>query len=129
MQPGPSRFERSGDLDWELLASLGPGHPGDDQHPFARLGAPSYSASPSTTCMPVSPYSPYAFLYAVSSAVLYLRLFIAVGLVGFFMHRYNMALARVLITLILCQRAETELRHPLPVSEGSLGVLVTVPSR
>lgn len=128
MQPGPLLFERSGDLVWTLLASLFVAL-------FVLLALNLFLAPMWAKLLHIPNHYLYAGItviamlgvYAISASIVDLLALIALGVLGFFMRRFEMPLAPLLIGVILGPLAETELRRALAVSEGSLGVLVSSP--
>lgn len=124
LQPGPLLFERSGDLVWTLIASM-----------FLAL---IVLVVLNLLLAPVWArllYIPHNYLYAgiavlatlgvyaVGASLMDVVFMLMVGTLGFFMRKYSMPVAPVLMGFILGPMAEVELRRALTISGGDLSVL------
>ncbi|MCQ9332343.1 tripartite tricarboxylate transporter permease [Corynebacterium phoceense] len=128
LQPGPLLFERSGDLVWTLIASL--------FLALVVLVTLNLFLAPMWAKLLYIPhnylYAGIAVLatlgvYAVGASIVDVALMLGFGILGFFMRKYNMPVAPVLMGFILGPLAEVELRRALTISGGELSALADGP--
>lgn len=128
LQPGPLLFERSGDLVWTLIASL--------FLALVVLVTLNLFLAPMWAKLLYIPhnylYAGIAVLatlgvYAVGASIVDVALMLGFGILGFFMRKYNMPVAPVLMGFILGPLAEVELRRALTISGGELSALANGP--
>lgn len=124
LQPGPMLFERNADLVWPLLASLFIGLVVllILNLPFAPLWAKLLLIPRHYLYAAITVFCGLG-VYATSAAVTDLLLVLAIGIVGFFMRRFAIPLAPLMIGVILGPLAETSLRNALLSSGGEVSVL------
>lgn len=125
IQPGPLLFDRNADLVWPLLASLFIG--------LVVLLILNLPLAPMWAKLLLIPshllYAGIALfcalgVYATSASVTDLILVLGIGILGFFMRRYDFPLAPVMIGVILGPLAETSFRNALLSSGGDYSILV-----
>ncbi|BCB78202.1 tripartite tricarboxylate transporter permease [Phytohabitans flavus] len=66
-------------------------------------------------------------VYAVSGSVFQVLLAYAIGVIGFFMRRYDFPIAPVILGLILGPMMEEQFRRALSLANGDFGVFVSRP--
>ncbi|WP_018158214.1 tripartite tricarboxylate transporter permease [Demetria terragena] len=128
LTPGPLLFEKSGDLVWPLLASffIAMVMLLVINLPFAQLWS-------KLLLIP----APYLYggiamfcglgIYATSPGPFFLLLLLAVGLLGWWMRRFDIPVAPLLIGMVLGPLAERSLRDALIASNGSYASLFEGP--
>jgi putative tricarboxylic transport membrane protein len=128
IQPGPLLFETQANLVWGLIASLYIANV-----MLLILNLPLVPLWVKILAVP-KPWLYGGILlfatigtYGISQSVIDLVLLYAVGIVGYFMRRFDFPTAPVIIGMILGPLAEQELRRALTISQGDWSVFLTRP--
>jgi putative tricarboxylic transport membrane protein len=128
VQPGPQLFERSPELVWALIASLYVGNV-----MLLLLNLPLIRVWVKVLQIPrPTLYAGILVLatlgvYAVSGSVVEVLIAYGIGVVGFFMRRYDFPLAPVVLGVILGPLMEEQFRRALLISDGNATVFLTRP--
>jgi putative tricarboxylic transport membrane protein len=128
LQPGPELFERNSDLVWTLIASLYIGN-----IMLLALNLPLIRVWVKVLEVPrpllYSGILVFATLgvYSLSASVVEVLVMYAIGVLGFFMRRYDFPIAPVILGVILGPLMETQARRALVASGNDLGVFVSRP--
>ena len=128
IQPGPLLFETQANLVWGLIASLYIANV-----MLLILNLPLVPLWVKILAVP-KPWLYGGILlfatigtYGISQSVIDLVLLYSVGIVGYFMRRFDFPTAPVIIGMILGPLAEQELRRALTISQGDWTVFLTRP--
>jgi putative tricarboxylic transport membrane protein len=128
VQPGPQLFERSPDLVWALIASL---YVGNVMLLLLNLPLIGLWVKVLRIPRPLLHAGILLFatlgVYAVSNSLVEVLIAYGIGVVGFFMRRYDFPLAPVILGVILGPLMEEQFRRALLISDGDLTVFVTRP--
>jgi putative tricarboxylic transport membrane protein len=128
LQPGPELFERNSDLVWTLIASL---YVGNVMLLLLNLPLISVWVKVLEVPRPLLYAGILAFatlgVYSLSASVTEVLVMYAIGVIGFFMRRYDFPIAPVILGVILGPLMETQGRRALVGSGGDLGVFVSRP--
>ncbi len=128
LQPGPELFTNNSDLVWTLIASLYVGNV-----MLLRLNLPLIRLWVKVLEVPrpllYAGILVFATLgvYSLSASVVEVFVMYAIGVLGFFMRRYDFPVAPVILGVILGPLMETQGRRALVGSGGDLGVFVSRP--
>jgi putative tricarboxylic transport membrane protein len=128
LQPGPLLFQNSPDLVWALIASLYVGNV-----MLLVLNLPLVRIWVSLLAIPqpllYSGILVFATLgvYSLANSVVDVLVMYAIGLVGFFMRRYDFPIGPTVLGVILMPLAEAQFRRALSISQGDLSIFVTRP--
>ena len=128
LQPGPLLFTSSGSLVWGLIASL---YIGNVMLlvlnlPLAGVWVRLLSIPQPLLYGGILVFSTLG-VYSLSNSVFDLVLLYVVGIIGFFMRRYDFPVAPAIIGLILGPMAEAQFRRALTISQGDASVFFTHP--
>ncbi|SFB30306.1 putative tricarboxylic transport membrane protein [Rhizobium sp. NFR07] len=128
INPGPQLLVSQPDLVWGLIASLYIGN-----ILLLVLNLPLVGLWVQVLKIP-TPYLYAGILlfatigtYGISQSVFDLALLYAIGIVGFFMRRYDFPTSPVIIGMILGPFAEQQFRRAMTISQGDLSVFYTRP--
>lgn len=128
INPGPQLLSTQPDLVWGLIASLYIGNV-----MLLILNLPLVGLWVQILKIPM-PYLYAGILvfatigtYGISRSVFDLGLLYGIGLMGFFMRRYDFPTSPVIIGMILGPFAEQQFRRAMTISQGDLSVFVTRP--
>jgi putative tricarboxylic transport membrane protein len=128
LQPGPLLFVNSPDLVWALIASLYVGNV-----MLLVLNLPLIPIWVKILSIP-RPLLYGAILvfatlgvYSVSNSFVDVLVMFAIGVVGFFMRRYDFPVGPMILGVILAPMMEEAFRQALQVSQGDLTVFLTRP--
>ena len=125
LQPGPLLMEQNPEFAWGLIASMYLGN--------VMLLAVNVFCIPAFASIARVPFrllGPIIVLlctlgtFAVNKSLLDVQIMLACGVLGFFMRRYGLSPAALVIALVLGPLAEETLRQTLLISGGSLNVFV-----
>ena len=128
LRPGPLLFQQQGHIVFALFAGLlianivmlGFGFAGIRL--FAKIiKVPIRILSPSILCLC------FVGSYAVANSMLDVTVMLALGMVGFFMRKYDFPGAPIVIAFILGPLVETSLRQSLAISNGSWMIFLNNP--
>jgi putative tricarboxylic transport membrane protein len=128
LQPGPLLFENSPDLVWALIASLYVGNV-----MLLILNLPLIRIWVKLLKLPkpllYSGILVFATLgvYSLSNSVVDLLVMYVIGILGFFMRRYDFPVGPVILGVILGPLMEAQFRRALSISQGDLSIFVTRP--
>ena len=128
LQPGPLLFENSPDLVWALIASLYIGNV-----MLLILNLPLIRIWVKVLEIPrpllYSGILVFATLgvYSVSNSAVDLLIMYAIGILGFFMRRYDFPVGPVILGVILGPLMEAQFRRALSISQGDPSIFVTRP--
>jgi putative tricarboxylic transport membrane protein len=128
LQPGPQLFDNNPDLVWALIASLYIGNV-----MLLVLNLPLIRIWVKVLEIPrellYTAIVVFAVLgtYAVSNSITEVFIMLVIGVVGFFMRRYDFPIAPVILGVILGPLMELQLRRTLLVSDGDWSALVERP--
>ena len=128
LQPGPTLFENSPDLVWTLIASL---YIGNVMLlvlnlPMIRIWVKLLSIPKPLLYSGILLFATLG-VYSLSNSVVDLLVMYAIGVLGFFMRRYDFPVGPVILGVILGPLAEAQFRRAMQVSQGDLSVFVTRP--
>jgi putative tricarboxylic transport membrane protein len=128
INPGPQLLVSQPDLVWGLIASLYIGNV-----LLLVLNLPLVGLWVQVLKIP-TPYLYAGILlfatigtYGISQSVFDLALLYAIGIVGFFMRRYDFPTSPVIIGMILGPFAEQQFRRAMTISQGDMSVFFTRP--
>jgi putative tricarboxylic transport membrane protein len=128
LQPGPLLFQNSPALVWALIASLYVGNV-----MLLVLNLPLVRIWVSLLAIPqpllYSGILVFATLgvYSLANSVVDVLVMYGIGLVGFFMRRYDFPVGPTVLGVILMPLAEAQFRRALSISQGDLSIFVTRP--
>jgi putative tricarboxylic transport membrane protein len=128
LQPGPELFTRNSELVWTLIASL---YIGNVMLLALNLPLIRVWVKVLEVPRPLLYAGILAFgtlgVYSLSGSVVEVLVMYAIGVMGFFMRRYDFPIAPVILGVILGPLMETQARRALVGSGGDLGVFVGRP--
>jgi putative tricarboxylic transport membrane protein len=128
LQPGPLLFQNAPDLVWALIASLYIGNV-----MLLVLNLPLIRIWVKLLAIPrpllYSGILVFATLgvYSLANDVVDVLIMYAIGVVGFFMRRYDFPVGPLVLGVILMPLAEAQFRRALSISQGDLSVFVRRP--
>ena len=128
LQPGPLLFERSSGLVWTLIASLYIGNV-----MLLILNYPLITIWVKLLAIPKELHYSGILLfatlgvYSLSNSVVDLLVMYAIGVLGFFMPRYDFPVGPVIMDVILGPLMEAQFRRALQVSQGDPTIFFTRP--
>ncbi|GFG48965.1 hypothetical protein MAGR_04060 [Mycolicibacterium agri] len=129
LQPGPLLMQENPEFAWGLIASMYLGN--------AMLLAVNVFCIPAFASIARVPFKilgPIVVLlctlgtFAVNKSLLDVQIMLACGVLGFFMRRYGLSTAALVIALVLGPLAEESLRQTMQISGGALNVFVERPT-
>jgi putative tricarboxylic transport membrane protein len=128
LQPGPLLFENSPDLVWALIASL---YIGNVMLlilnlPLIRIWVKLLEIPKPLLYSGILVFATLG-VYSLSNSVVDLLVMYAIGILGFFMRRYDFPVGPVILGVILGPLMEAQFRRALSISQGDLSVFVTRP--
>lgn len=128
IQPGPRLFETSAELVWALIASL---YIGNVMLflinlPLVRLWVKILEIPKELLYAGIFVFGTLG-VYSLSNSLVELLIVYAVGLVGFFMRKYDFPVAPVILGAVLGPLMETQFRRALELGGGDFSVFVTRP--
>jgi putative tricarboxylic transport membrane protein len=128
LQPGPLLFERSSGLVWTLIASL---YIGNVMllilnYPLIRIWVKLLAIPKELLYAGIILFATLG-VYSLSNSVVDLLVMYAIGVLGFFMRRYDFPVGPVILGVILGPLMETQFRRALQVSQGDPTVFFTRP--
>jgi putative tricarboxylic transport membrane protein len=128
LQPGPLLFENSPDLVWALIASLYVGNV-----MLLVLNLPLIRVWVKILAIP-RPLLYAAILvfatlgvYSLANSLIDVLVMYVIGVVGFFMRRYDFPVGPMILGVILVPMLERQFRTALQISQGDLSVFITRP--
>ena len=128
LQPGPLLFENSPDLVWALIASL---YIGNVMLlilnlPLIRIWVKLLEIPKPLLYSGILVFATLG-VYSLSNSVVDLLVMYAIGILGFFMRRYDFPVGPVILGVILGPLMEAQFRRALSISQGDLSIFVTRP--
>ena len=128
LQPGPLLFENSSDLVWALIASL---YVGNVMLlilnlPLIRIWVKLLEIPKPLLYSGILVFATLG-VYSLSNSVVDLLVMYAIGILGFFMRRYDFPVGPVILGVILGPLMEAQFRRALSISQGDLSIFVTRP--
>jgi putative tricarboxylic transport membrane protein len=128
LQPGPQLFANSPELVWALIASL---YVGNVMLlvlnlPLIRLWVKILSIPRELLYAAILVFATLG-VYSASNSLIDVLVMYLIGVVGFFMRRYDVPVAPMILGVILGPLLEEQFRTALQVSQGDLSVFVTRP--
>lgn len=123
LQPGPLLFEQHPEIAWGVIASL---FIGDIiciiiNLPLAGLLVRVLSI-PGRLLYPLIVAIAFFGVYTINFSVVDFYLLLIFGFVGYFMRRYKIPLAPMILAVVLGSSMENSFRQSLMLSDGSLGI-------
>jgi putative tricarboxylic transport membrane protein len=128
LQPGPLLFQNSADLVWALIASL---YIGNLMLlvlnlPLIRLWVKVLSIPRALLYSAILVFATLG-VYSVANSLVDVLIMYLIGVVGFFMRRYDFPVGPMILGVILGPMMEAQFRRALQISQGDLTVFVTRP--
>jgi putative tricarboxylic transport membrane protein len=128
LQPGPLLFQRASNLVWALIASL---YIGNVMLlilnlPLVKLWVKLLEIPRELLYTAILVFATLG-VYSVSGSFVEIVITYVIGVIGFFMRRYDFPVAPVVLGMILGPLLEVQFRRALLVSEGNYAVFVTRP--
>jgi putative tricarboxylic transport membrane protein len=128
LQPGPQLFSKEPDLVWALIASL---YIGNVMLlllnlPLVRLWVKVLEIPREALTAGILVFATLG-VYSVSGSVTEVLVMYAIGVMGFFMRRFDFPVAPVILGVILGPLMEAQFRRTLLVSDGDFGAFVERP--
>ena len=128
LQPGPELFENNSDLVWTLIASL---YVGNVMLLLLNLPLIQVWVKVLEVPRPLLYAGILVFatlgVYSISGSTIEVLVMFAIGVLGFFMRRFDFPIAPVILGVILGPLMETQARRALVGSGNDLGVFVGRP--
>ena len=123
LQPGPELFEKNSDLVWTLIASL---YVGNVMLlllnlPLIRVWVKVLEVPRALLYAGILVFGTLG-VYSLSGSVVEVLVMYAIGVLGFFMRRYDFPIAPVILGVILGPLMETQARRALTASGDDFGV-------
>ena len=128
LQPGPQLFANSPELVWALIASL---YIGNVMLlvlnlPLIRLWVKILSVPRELLYGSILLFATLG-VYSASNSLIDVLVMYLIGVVGFFMRRYDVPVAPMILGVILGPLLEDQFRTALQVSQGDVSIFVTRP--
>jgi putative tricarboxylic transport membrane protein len=128
LQPGPLLFQNSPDLVWALIASL---YIGNVMLlvlnlPLIRLWVKILEIPRPLLYSGILVFATLG-VYSASNSVVDVLIMYAIGVLGFFLRRFDFPVGPVVLGVILGPLLETQFRRAVQISQGDLTVFVTRP--
>jgi putative tricarboxylic transport membrane protein len=128
LQPGPLLFANSADLVWALIASL---YIGNVMLlvlnlPLIRLWVKILSIPRALLYAAILVFATLG-VYSVANSLIDVLVMYIIGVVGFFMRRYDFPIAPMILGVILMPLLESQFRRALQISQGDLTIFLTRP--
>ena len=128
LQPGPLLFQNSADLVWALIASL---YIGNLMLlvlnlPLIRIWVKILQIPRALLYAAILVFATLG-VYSASNSLVDVLIMYVIGVVGFFMRRYDFPVGPMILGVILGPMMETQFRRALQVTQGDLSIFVTRP--
>ena len=128
LQPGPQLFTKEPDLVWALIASL---YVGNVMLlllnlPLVRLWVKVLEIPRELLTAAILVFATLG-VYSISGSVTELMVMYVIGVLGFFMRRFDFPVAPVILGVILGPLMEAQFRRTLLVSDGDFGAFLERP--
>ena len=125
LQPGPLLMEQNPEFAWGLIASMYLGNV-----MLLLVNIFCIPAFASIARIPFRVLAPIVIMvcvlgtFTVNGSIVEVQIMLACGVLGFFMRRFGMSPAALVIALVLGPMAEETLRQTLLISDGSFDIFV-----
>jgi putative tricarboxylic transport membrane protein len=128
LQPGPQLFDDQPDLVWAMIASLYVGNVMllALNLPLIRLWVKVLEIPRPVLTAAILVFATLG-TYSISGSVTEVMIMYAIGVLGFFMRRFDFPVAPVILGVILGPLMEAQFRRTLLVSDGDFGAFVERP--
>jgi putative tricarboxylic transport membrane protein len=128
LQPGPDLSTNNNDLVWTLIASLYIANlmPLALNLPLIRLWVKVLEVPRERLYAGILAFATFG-VYSLAASTVEMFVMYAIGVLGFFMRRYDFPIAPVILGVILGPLMETQGRRAPVASGGNLGVFVNPP--
>ena len=128
LQPGPLLFAQSPELVWALIASL---YIGNVMLlllnlPLIRLWVKILSVPRALLYSAILVFATLG-VYSISNSLIDVLVMYVIGVVGFFMRRYDFPVGPMILGVILGPLMETQFRRALSSSQGDMTIFLTRP--
>jgi putative tricarboxylic transport membrane protein len=128
LQPGPLLFQNHPDLVWALIASL---YIGNVMLlvlnlPLIRLWIKILSIPRALLYSAILVFATLG-VYSIGNSLIDVLVMYVIGIVGFFMRRYDFPVAPMILGVILGPLMESQFRRAMAASQGDLTIFVTRP--
>ncbi|MEX2011674.1 MAG: tripartite tricarboxylate transporter permease [Chloroflexota bacterium] len=128
LQPGPLLFQNSPDLVWALIASL---YIGNVMLlvlnlPLIRIWVKILEIPRPVLYSGILVFATLG-VYTASNSLVDVLIMYAIGVVGFFMRRFDFPVGPVILGVILGPLLEAQFRRAVSISQGDLSVFITRP--
>ncbi len=128
LRPGPLLFQNSADLVWALIASL---YIGNLMLlvlnlPLIRIWVKILQIPRALLYAAILVFATLG-VYSASNSLVDVLIMYVIGVVGFFMRRYDFPVGPMILGVILGPMMETQFRRALQVTQGDLSIFVTRP--
>jgi putative tricarboxylic transport membrane protein len=128
LQPGPLLFQNAPELVWALIASL---YIGNAMLlvlnlPLIRIWIKILAIPRPLLYTGIQVFATLG-VYSISNSVIDVLVMYLIGLIGFFMRRYDFPVGPLILGVILMPLAEAQFRRALSISRGDLTVFLTRP--
>jgi putative tricarboxylic transport membrane protein len=128
LRPGPQLFTSSPDLVWALIASL---YVGNVMLlvlnlPLIRLWVKILSIPRALLYSAILVFATLG-VYSLANSLVDVLIMYLIGVIGFFMRRYDFPVAPMILGVILGPMLEQQFRTALQISNGDLSIFVTRP--
>ncbi|HEX2140811.1 MAG TPA: tripartite tricarboxylate transporter permease [Candidatus Limnocylindria bacterium] len=128
LQPGPLLFQNSPDLVWALIASL---YLGNFMLlllnlPLIRLWVKILAIPRALLYASILVFATLG-VYSLANSLVDVLVMYAIGVLGFFMRRYDFPVGPMILGVILAPMLEAQFRRALQISQGDLSVFFTRP--
>jgi putative tricarboxylic transport membrane protein len=128
LQPGPLLFENSPDLVWALIASL---YIGNVMLlvlnlPLIRLWVKILSIPRPLLYSAILVFATLG-VYSLANSLIDVLIMYVIGVIGFFMRRYDFPVGPMILGVILGPLLEAQFRRALQISQGDLTIFLTRP--
>ena len=128
LQPGPLLFENSPDLVWALIASL---YVGNVMLLLLNLPLIRIWVKILTIPRPLLYAAILVFatlgVYSLANSLVDVLIMYVIGVIGFFMRRYDFPVGPMILGVILGPLLERQFRTALQISQGDLTIFITRP--
>ena len=128
LQPGPLLFSTSGDLVWALIASLYIGNVMllALNLPLIRVWIKILSIPKAVLYTGILVFATLG-VYSLASSVIDVLIMYIIGVLGFFMRRFDFPVGPVVLGVILGPLMEAQFRRAVQISQGDLTIFITRP--
>jgi len=128
LQPGPQLFQNEPDLVWALIASL---YIGNVMLlvlnlPLIRLWVKILAVPRSLLYAAILVFATLG-VYSLANSLVDVLIMYVIGVIGFFMRRYDFPVGPMILGVILGPMLESQFRRALQISQGDMSVFVTRP--